>query len=65
LNITHKNAIAYENGEPLKSILSVSELVKLGMTHDEAMEHLEAVPSFPYILQEVWPSKIIDGKEGF
>ena len=58
------NAIACENGEPLEPILSVSELVKIGMEHDEALEHLEAVPSFPYIPQEAWPSKRIDGKEG-
>jgi hypothetical protein len=58
------NAIACENGEPLEPTLSVSELVKFGMVHDEALEHLEAVPSFPYIPQEAWPSKRIDGKEG-
>jgi hypothetical protein len=58
------NAIAQENGEPKEPILSVSELVKFGMIHDEALEHLEAVPSFPFIPQEAWPSKRADGKEG-
>jgi len=58
------NVIACENNEPLEPTLSVSELVKFGMSHDEALEHLEAVPSFPYILQEAWPSRRIDGKEG-
>jgi hypothetical protein len=53
--------------QPFKSVeptFSVSKLVKFGITHDEALEHLEAVPSFPYILQEALTSKIIDGKEG-
>ena len=58
------NAIACENGETLEPTLSVSELVKFGMEHNEALEHLEAVPSFPYIPQEAWPSKRMDGKEG-
>ena len=58
------NAIACNNKEPLERTHSVSELVKLGMAHNEALEHLEAVPSFPYIPQEAWPSQRIDGKEG-
>ena len=58
------NAIACENGEALEPIYSVSELVKFGMEHNEALEYLEAVPSFPYIPQEAWPSKRMDGKEG-
>ena len=58
------NAIICENGEALEPTLSVSELVKFGMNHEEALEHLEAVPSFPYIPQEAWPSKRMDGKEG-
>ena len=58
------NAIACNNKEPLERTHSVSELVKLGMAHNEALEHLEAVLSFPYIPQEAWPSQRIDGKEG-
>jgi hypothetical protein len=58
------NALACENGEPLEPTYSVSELVKFGMQHDEALEHLQAVPSFPYVPQEVWPSKRTDGIEG-
>jgi hypothetical protein len=58
------NAIAKKNGEPMEPTLSVSELVKFGIEHNEALEHLEAVPSFPYIPQEAWPSKRADGKEG-
>ena len=58
------NAIACNNDEPLEPTHSVSQLVKMGMAHNEALEHLEAVPSFPYIPQEAWPSKRIDGKEG-
>ena len=33
------------------------------MAHNEALEHLVAVLSFPYIPQEAWPSKREDGKE--
>ena len=51
------NAIACDSGEPLEPTLSVSELVKFGMVHEEALEHLEAVPSFPYVPQEAGPSK--------
>ena len=58
------NVIACDNGEPLEPTLSVSELVKFGMIHEEALEHLAAVPSFPYVPQEAWPSKRADGKEG-
>ena len=58
------NAIACSNDGPLEPTHSVSQLVKLGMAHNEALEHLEAVPSFPYIPQEAWPSKRVDGKEG-
>jgi len=46
------NAIACEYDEPLERMHLVSEFVKIGMVHDEALEHLEAVPSFPYISQE-------------
>ena len=58
------NAIACENGEALEPTLSISELVKFEIVHEEALEHLEAVPFFPYILQEAWPSKRADGKVG-
>lgn len=58
------NAIACENGKTLEPTYSISELVKFEMQHDEALEHLEAVPSFPYIPQEAWPSKMMDDKEG-
>ena len=58
------NTIAYENGESIEPTLSVSELVKFSMTHEQALEHLVTIPSFPYILQEAWPSKRMDKKEG-
>jgi hypothetical protein len=48
----------------MEPTLSVSELVKFGMEHNEALEHLEAIPSFSYIPQEAWPSKMVDEKEG-
>jgi hypothetical protein len=57
------NIIACDNGEPLDTTFSVNELIKTGMTHDEALEHLESIPSFPYISQEAWRSKIMDGKD--
>ena len=56
------NVIICENGESFETTLSVSELVKIGMTHDQILKHLEVVPSFPYIPQEAWPFKKIDGK---
>ena len=58
------NALACEMDDAIEPTLSVTELVKMGMVHDEALEHLMAVPSFPYIPQEAWPSKREDGKEG-
>jgi hypothetical protein len=58
------NALACDNGEMFEPTLSVSELIKFGMEHNEALEHLEAFPSFPYVPQEAWPSKRMDGKEG-
>ena len=58
------NALTMENGDSLERTLSVSELVKRGMTYEEALEHLVAIPSFPYIPQEAWPSQRMDGKEG-
>jgi hypothetical protein len=57
------NAKACENGEPLERTFPVSELVKLGMIHDEILEHLDAVLFFPHILQETWFSKRINGKD--
>ena len=58
------NALACDNGEMFEPTLSVSELVRFGMEHNEALEHLQATPSFPYVPQEAWPSKRLDGKEG-
>ena len=58
------NALARYNGEMFEPTLSVSELVRFGMEHNEALEHLEAFPSFPYVPQEAWPSKRLNGKEG-
>ena len=50
------NAIAKENGEPLEPSISVTQLVKRGMKHEEALENLVAIPSFPHIPQEAWLS---------
>ena len=58
------NALARDNGEMFEPTLSVSELVRFGMEHNEALEHLEVFSSFPYVLQQAWPSKKLDGKEG-
>ena len=57
------NTIACKNGEPIEPTQSVSELVKDKMTHEEVLEHIDAITSFPYVPQEVWPSRRADGKE--
>ena len=42
----------------------ISELVKERMEIDEATEYQQATPSFPFVIQEEWPSKREDGIEG-
>ena len=42
----------------------ISELIKKCMEIDEATECQQVVPSFPFVIQEEWPSKKKNGKEG-
>ena len=42
----------------------VSELIRKGMEIDEATECQQAIPSFPFVIQEEWSSKREDGIEG-
>ena len=42
----------------------ISELIRKGMEIDEANECQQATPSFPFVIQEEWPSKRGDGIEG-
>jgi len=34
------------------------------MAHEDALEQVSSTPSFPYVVQEEWPSQRPDGKEG-
>ena len=43
------NTIACKNGKSLESTLSISKLVKIRMTHNEALEQLEVNHFFLYI----------------
>jgi len=49
---------------PLEKTLSVTELMKCGISKEEALDQVNSTPSFPYVLQEEWPSKREHGKEG-
>ena len=42
----------------------ISKLIRKGMEIDEATECQQATPSFPFVIQEEWPSKRMDGIEG-
>ena len=42
----------------------VNELIKKRMEIEEATECQQAIPSFPFVIQEEWPSKRDDGIEG-
>jgi hypothetical protein len=44
---------------------SVSELVKSGMCEKEALECQNCVPSYPYVLQEMWPSTNDLGEQNY
>ena len=58
------NLLAKENNQPMEPSHSVSKLVRMGVSHDEALDCIMSEPAFPYVLQEEWPSKRMDGKEG-
>ena len=42
----------------------ISELIRKGMEIEEATEWQQATPSFPFVIQEEWPTKRLDGIEG-
>ena len=46
------NCLAIEQKCPKEPSYSASELVRYGMTHEDALEWVEAIPSFPYVLQD-------------
>jgi len=58
------NELAKIANEPHEHSPSISELVKKGVSQDEAMEYVNSTPSFPFVTQEKWPSTRPDGKEG-
>ena len=41
----------------------ISDLIRNGIEIKEAKECQQAIPSFPFVIQEEWPSKREDGKE--
>ena len=49
---------------PVDSMELTSELIKRRMEIEEATECQQAIPSFPFVIQEEWPSKRKDGIEG-
>ena len=49
---------------PIDSMELISELIRKGMEIDEATECQQATPSFPFVIQEEWPSKRGNGIEG-
>ena len=49
---------------PTDNMELISELIRKGMEIDEATECQQATPSFPFVIQEEWPSKRMDGIEG-
>ena len=48
---------------PMDNMELISELIRKGMEIDEATECQQAIPSFPFVIQEEWPSKKMDGIE--
>ena len=58
------NHIYKQKDLPLESIETTRELMKRGIDFDEAKEMQKAKPSFPYVPQKEWPSKMDDGIEG-
>ena len=58
------NLLAKEKDAPMEPSHSVSQLVRMGVSNEEALDWVQSEPAFPYVLQEEWPSKRTDGKEG-
>jgi hypothetical protein len=53
------NKLANENHK------NVSELVKIGMYEGETLECQDSTVSYPYVPQELWPSKNNLGKQNY
>ena len=49
---------------PIDKMELISELIRKGMEIDEATKCQQATPSFPFVIQEQWPSIRGDGIEG-
>ena len=49
---------------PIDKMELISELIRKGMEIDEATKCQQATPSFPFVIQEEWPSIRGDGIEG-
>ena len=58
------NLLAQENNEHMEPSHSVSQMIRMGVSHEEALDSIISEPAFPYVLQEEWPSKRMDGKGG-
>src|ERR1700738_2131295 len=58
------NTIAKIANMPLIQTPSFTKLVKGGMCEFEAHEMVKSSPSFPFVAQEEWPSKRMDGNDG-
>ena len=59
------NALNLSKGLAKESHKSVSELIKLGMYENEALECQDCITSYPYVSQVLWPNKNILGKQNF
>ena len=46
------NLLAQENNQPMEPSHSVSQLVRKGVSHEEALDWIMSEPAFPYVLQE-------------
>ena len=65
LGIKAINALNVSNKLAQESHKNVIELVKMGMYEGEALECQDNIISYPYVPQELWPSKNNLGKQNF
>ena len=59
------NALNASKGLPMDSHKSVSDLIKIGMYENEALECQDCVTSYPYVTQEEWPGKNYLGEQNY
>ena len=59
------NALNASNKLAKENHKSVSELVRMGMYEGEALECQDSNVSYPYVTQELWPSKNKLGKQNY